>query len=350
MAFDFPDSPSSGTQFVAPSGKLYLYDNSSSWSTKGDTQSSNPFTNSFKYRTIYTRGYTSGGYKDGSPWRNVNRTVHATDMTTNLGDMMDYAASYKTGGFSDYYHYIYGQTNSHNGSSNYTGSINMATESNRTHSSSWDMTQSRQDAEAVMNANLTIGYIVGGGSSVTDKHNLVTETMYVAGAAPNSLGAGGDNYGVTAIFGEFRAYIAWGYTGTSGYMLWSTEVWTSQGMSWNTGGQPKGLSSKHGFGFGAEGGYNGTNYMKKYSDVNGSLLNASISRPESCGEENCQVGQNWGYTIGSYNGSAQTNNTTKISYLTDTITNMGSDTQPKGHDGMSSGCCGTASSMMLGGA
>lgn len=348
MAYDFPSSPSTGTRYIAPN-RLYVYEGSA-WSTRGNEITPNPFgANLFRYRTIYTRGYTSGGYKDGSPWRNVNRTVHSTDITTNLGDMLDYAASYKTGGFSDYYHYIYGETNSHNGSSNYTGSINMSTESNRTHSSSWDMTQSRQDAEALMNPNLSITYIVGGGSSITDKHNMITETMYVAGSAPDCFGAGGDNYGVTAIYGEFRGYVAWGYTGTSGYMLWSTEVWTSQSMSWNTGGQPKGLSSKHGYGYGAEGGYAGTNYWRKYSDITGSAYASNVSRPETCGEENCQVGQDWGYTIGSYNGGGQTNNTTKLNYLTDTCTNMGSDTMPKGHDGMSSGCCGTASTPMIGG-
>ena len=52
MAFDFPNSPSTGSQYVSPKG-LYLYDGTS-WTTKGDTQSSSPFTNRFKYRTIYT--------------------------------------------------------------------------------------------------------------------------------------------------------------------------------------------------------------------------------------------------------------------------------------------------------
>ena len=77
MAYDFPSSPSAGTEFVASTGRVYLYDNSGSWTTKGDTQTTNPFTNAFKYRTIYTRGYTGGGYKNSTPWRNVNRTQHA---------------------------------------------------------------------------------------------------------------------------------------------------------------------------------------------------------------------------------------------------------------------------------
>lgn len=347
MAFDFPTSPSVGNEYVAIVGKIYLYDNSGTWTTRADTQTTNPFANSFKYRTIYTRGYVSGGYKDASPWRNVNKTQHTTDITTNLGDMIDYAASYKTGGFSDYYHYVYGLSSTWNASSNYTGSVNMATDSNRTHQSSWDMTQSRQDAEAVMNSTLTAAYIVGGGTSITDKHNYVTETMYSAGLGPSSFGAGGTNYGVTAMFGELRAYVIW--SGVNGYLTWSTETWTSQSVSLSSDGQPKGLSSKHGYGYSAEGSYAGTNYYKKMSDLNGSILVASIGRPETCGEENCQVGQNWGYTLGSYNGAAQTNNSTKTNYLTDTVTNMGSDTMPKGHDGMSSGACGTASGLLLGG-
>ena len=38
---------------------------------------------------IWTHGYVGGGYQNGSPWRNVNRTVHSTDTSTNLGDTLD---------------------------------------------------------------------------------------------------------------------------------------------------------------------------------------------------------------------------------------------------------------------
>ena len=40
----------------------------------------------FLYRTIIVQGYMLGGYKDSSPWKNVNLTIHATDTTTNLND------------------------------------------------------------------------------------------------------------------------------------------------------------------------------------------------------------------------------------------------------------------------
>lgn len=348
MAYDFPSSPSTGTQYVA-TNKLYVYEGTA-WSTRGNDISPNPLSNTFRYRTIYTRGYTSCGYKDGSPWRNSNKTIHSTDSTNNLGDILDQAASYKSGGFSDYYHYIYGMNNSHNAGSTYVGSLNMATDANRTHDSAWDLKTSRGDGEVIINSNLTISYYVGGGSTAVDKHNLVTEIMYAAGSAPDSGLSGGDNNGISAFYGEFRGYCAQSSSAVN-YMTWSTETWTTTGsaMSWSTGGQPKGLSSKLGYGYCAEGGYAGTNYMKKFSDTTTSTSVLSLSRPETCGEENCQMGQNWGYTIGSYNGAAQTNNTTKINYLTDTITALGSDAMPKGHDGMSSGCCGTASAQMVGG-
>lgn len=348
MAYDFPSSPNLGQQYLG-GVNLYLYDNTSSWTTIGNTQSGiNPYTNSFKYRTIYTRGYVSAGYKDGSPWQNVNRTVHSTDITTNLGNILDYPASYKTGGFSDYYHYVYGTGASHSGYYSNVSSINMQTETGRSHDSSWDLKTARYDAEAMMNSTLTVAYIVGGASTNTDKHNLVTEVMYAAGSAPAFFSGGGTNYGVGVFFGQ---YYGWGSVSSTSYFIsWSTEIWSSaNNLSWATDGQPKGLSSKHGWGYGSIGTYSGSSTLYKFNDVNGGSAVSSFGRPESCGEENTQIGQNWGYTLGSYNGAAQTNNSTKVYYTTDSCVNMGSDTMPKGHDGMSSGCCGTASSQVLGG-
>ena len=139
MAYDFPSSPSNGTQSLQ-SGGLYIYANGS-WNTSAeDLGVLNPYTNSFRYRTIYTRGYVAAGYRNSSPWQNVNRTVHSTDITTNLGDILDRSAGYIDGGWSDYYAYCYNMTNGINTGSagTYTSSYNMATEVGRSHSSSWD--------------------------------------------------------------------------------------------------------------------------------------------------------------------------------------------------------------------
>lgn len=347
MAMNFPDSPSVGTQYLAPSlGVLYFYDNSASWSTRGDTQTTNPFTNSFRYRTIYTRGYVSAGYRNSSPWRNVNRTVHSTDITTNLGDLLTYASSYIDGGFSDYTHWVYGNSGGVGSSSTYTDGVNMATETLKTYNSAANTKTSRGDCVVLMNAGLTMAFITAGGSVATDKHNMITEIMYAAGSAPNNpYSSGGTGGGLSSMFGEFRGWI--GTSSSGAYLSWASETWTSASWATDADGQPKGLSSKLGFGYCAQGSYGGSATYRKFNDFSGATI-TSFSRPDTCGEENHQVGQNVGYSLGSYNG-AQTNNTQKINYLNDTSTAMGSDTQPKGHDGMSSGCCGTASSFLLGG-
>ena len=68
----------------------------------------------YRARTI-THGYVGGGYKDSSPWRNVNRTLHNTDATTNLGDMINDPAAYCDGANSDNYFYIWGVVNAYPG-------------------------------------------------------------------------------------------------------------------------------------------------------------------------------------------------------------------------------------------
>ena len=344
MAIDFPASPTTGDEFLSEEGHIYKYDGAS-WETNFS------ISDLFRYRTIYSRGYVSGGYKSSSPWSNVNKTIHATDITSNLGDILTAAASYKTGGFSDYNHYIYGVTNTHNGNSATVNAIDMATDVNRGTNTSWNMTVSRTDAEALMNPSLTLAYICGGGSGNVDKHNLTTEVMYSTGAISATIG-GGTNNGFGAFFGEFYGWLSKGTAvGSNVRLTWSTETWTSDLISWATDGQPKGLSSKHGYGYGSTGSYSGSSTMNKFSDITGGSAVSSYTRPSgNHGEENMQVGQNWGYMIGGYDGATlgQHNVTEKYYYTSDTATTMGTDTQPKGHDGMSSGCCGTASDLLLG--
>jgi hypothetical protein len=324
---------------------LYIYDGTG-WTLNASANSPDIFTtNSFLYRTIYTRGYTSNGYASGSPWKTVHRTVHTTDTTTNIGDLQNTIGSYLDGGWSDYYHYVYNASGGVGATSVNTSAINMATEAARTHVSSWDMRTARANLGSMMNSSLSAAYLTAGNTTSTDKHNYATETMYtIASACPTSGGTAG---GVSRFFGSTYGW-AWA-NGAGGYISWSNETWTSGGLSLSTDGQPKGLSTKLGWAYCATGSYAGSNTYYKINDLTGSNLSTSISRPESCGEECCQVGQYWGYTIGSYNGAGQTNNTTKTNYLTDTVSAMGSATQPSAHAGQSSGCCGSASALILGG-
>ena len=342
MALSFPSSPSTGNQFIAPTGIVYLWDGS--WTTTGDTQASNPFANSFLYRTIYTKGYMSGGYKNGSPWRNVNKTIHATDLTANLGDKLVYNSSYIGGGFSDFNTYIYPSTGTVGGSGTIVETMSMTTETMFSLDAARYLKTTRSDCEALMTPSLTAAYIVGGGTTAVDRHNFVTDIMYTAGTAPASPIAGATVGAVAVIFGQFKAWISQG-AGSS--FTWVTETWATGGMSWATDGQPKGWSSKHGHGYGGVGSYPGSSYLYKFSEATGTNL-ATVNRDKTNGEENVQIGQNWGYMLGAYDGAGQNNDSARLNYLTDTYTALGSDTQPKGHDGASSGACATGGAVFVG--
>ena len=338
----------SGSRYVSPNGVAYFWDGYS-WNSSANSAGSSPIAqNPFLYRTIYTRGYVQCGYQNGSPWRNVNRTIHSTDITTNLGDIIDYVGSYLDGGFSDYSTYVFNDSNTHAGNTNITSSMSMVTETIRALSTNRYTTVNRANLKTLMNPGLTSIYIAGGGSVKTDKFSTITDSMLVANSVGDCPTSGGWNGGLSGFFGQYYGIV--GNDGSSGSLSWTSETWTSGAWSWstNTNGQPKGLSSKWGYGYSASGTWYGSSTYYKFNDTTGANV-SSFSRPETCGEENCEIGQDWGYTLGSYNGAGQTNNSTKTSYTTDTCVALGSDGQPKGHGGMSSGCCGTGSATLLGG-
>lgn len=164
MALTFPASPSTGSLDLTTAG-LYIYDGTG-WTQRADGSNSPIFMNNmFLYRTIYTRGYTSNGYASSSPWKNVNRTVHTTDTTTNLGDIHNNIGSYIDGGWSDYYHYVYNASGGVGATSSNVSAMNMATEAARTHVTSWDLKTARANCGALMNSTLSAAYITGGNSS-----------------------------------------------------------------------------------------------------------------------------------------------------------------------------------------
>ena len=343
----FPASPSSGTKYISPNGLAYFYDGYS-WCSDGLTINPNPYNDAFKYRTIYTRGYVHCGYQSGSPWRNTNRTVHMTDVTVNLGDMMDYNGSYLDGGFSDYNTYVFNDSGAVGGSSVYVSSMNMITETVKSYSTTRELKTSRANCKALMNPGLTAIYITGGNSSSTDKYSTITDSMLAASsAAANGQTGGGTSGGLSGFFGKYKGLI--GANSASAFLDWATESWTaaSWALAANTDGQPKGLSSKWGWGYNAIGSYAGGATYYKINDTTAAQI-SSFARPDGCGEENCQIGQDWGYTLGQYNGT-QNNNSAKTYYSSDSSVALGSEGMPKGHGGMSSGACGTGSVTFLGG-
>ena len=65
----------------------------------------------WKYRSIFTHGYTTLGYKGSNAWRATNKTWHPTDTTLYCGEQMDREGSYLSGTFSD--HNGYTENNGH---------------------------------------------------------------------------------------------------------------------------------------------------------------------------------------------------------------------------------------------
>lgn len=315
----------------------------------------------FRYRSLFTHGYLAGGYKGSCPWRSVNRTWHATDITLYCGEQLAYAANYLEGTFSDHNGYIHNTADAYATASAGTQSYSLANGTLRTFGGGtysppgsgftyptatgtsgvggWNLSSSRGPyIGCAVNQIGQAGYIAGGsGTAVVDKFHFPTEIMYNT----NSLGvtggmtsgASGENHGWFSTDGGFRyvtfsndSFAAWGNPGI--------------GSTWY-----KHLSTKWGFFYSTT---NGQTILKVNSS-NGSAMSSSTSKPSSSSEENFQMGQDWGYMLGNYDGQ-QNNDTQKFAHATDTATRLGAAARPKGHYGQSSACTSSAAAtVVLGG-
>ena len=301
------------------------------------------------FKRVYTHGFLGAGYKSSTPWSTVEKTAHSTETTTVVGDILDRSGAYVDGGWGDYYAYIYNMKNALNtaGSvTNYTSSFSMSTQTGRAHQSAWDTT-ARQEGSVLLMPELNMAYITGGTIASTDKHNYVTETMSLAVSGLNHTGSNAVNQS-TAMYGETCGFLI--ANSTTAQFTFATETWGAQNaaMSSSSDGHSKILNSKHGYGWGKNGSNTSSANLTKWSNVTGTSYGIVATTPTSSGEENNQVGQINGYCLGLYDGT-QNNTSYRMSYLTDTVTTLGTGAQPSGHDGNSSGACASASSQFVGG-
>ena len=187
--------------------------------------------NDWSSARIWTHGYVAGGYKNTSSWRTVNRTVHSTDVTTNIGDIIDRSGGYFAGSWNDITHFCHSFDNSFRASSNYTSAYNMATESGRTHQGSWDMTVNRNSMGSFQDHVFAGGnsYLYGGGNSRTDVMNLTTEVMRTSGFPPDKL----------ALHWRFKGTIV----APSKYFKWNNESTIGSTIEF------EGMDFNHGSGF-----------------------------------------------------------------------------------------------------
>lgn len=284
----------------------------------------------FKYRQIINYAYVGCGYKNGSPWKNVHKTVVSTDQTTNLGTLMQYAAAYTSGVCSLNIFYMWATFDGFPGNTVQTSAMNMFTESSYTLTSAMNMIDARDDCATVHQEHDRC-WISGGGNASIDRFNMWTETM-----ATSTLSGGLS--GFLASFSD-QYYGFWGNEGGTQKVTFATETPASH-TTFFVHSQQKGISSKMRKGYcGNEGDYaGGYNLRRWYFPTDTNIGN--VAKPDTnCGEENFTLGQDWQYMLGQYNG-AQNNNSWKFYYATDNGTANPAGLSPTAQAGQSSGHCG----------
>ena len=311
----------------------------------------------FLTRVVITTGYVMGGYKDSSPWKNVNRMVHATDVMTNLGDLLTYAGAYTSGVNNLTKGFLWSTTDSMTAGTT-TSAFNLATETNAGLNSAWNTWQARDEIATIFKET-QYAYIAGGTVEI-DQFNLTTETMQGLISSAYFGGSGAAGFG-DAISTDTHGY-AYGaalavkimFSTTTTAVISPNLLKTSRNPSsdgtvtlagtYTSGGlvtnfQQKGISSKLQKGYiGNEGTYNGGYNLRRISFVTDTSLGTVAKPIGNSGEENFDMGQAHQYMMGMYDG-AQNNRGWKFSYSTESGAELGAGSLRTGVAGGSSGQC-----------
>jgi hypothetical protein len=291
-----------------------------------------PMTIPFQQREIITTSYMAGGYKDAVPWNNVNRTLSATDTTTNLGDnSMERTFNYQSGACSSTALFVFGAGNGHVVSSNYIVAFNMISETQLTSGFSRNMAASRVYAGTLFQEK-QLAFVAGGGSANIEQFNLTTQTI-------SSLGINYDNVSAWGISHE--NYGLFFTSNSASTFTFATKTIASRGgTAPSNHHQQKSLQSKLAFAYcGNEGDYAGGNNFRRTNMIT-NITSGTVPKPvTNSGEENLTLGQDHQYMIGMYNG-LQNSISWRWSYATESGYRGTSQMEPKGKVGASSGVCG----------
>ena len=336
-----PASPVDGQVIYNTStNRMEIYD-SGLWKNVVDMETGSG--RAFLYRQIITTGYVMGGYKDSSPWKNVNRLSHTTDVATNLGDLLTYGGAYTKGCVNLTKGFLWSTDDSWPGASATTSAFNLATETNAGLNANWNMTTGRQDMTNIWK-EWYYAWTVGGGGTSMDMFNMTTEVMSAASVSYTNSDAGGGTDGSGSFVGETNAFAYNNSTGTKFTFANATDSSIAVGST-NTSvrgvhGQQKGISSKVGKGYaGGNGSWNGGYVLRRWNLTTETSAGADVNKPvTNSGEENFDMGQERQYMHGCYDG-AQNNRGWKFTYATDSGVELGAGSVRTGVPGGSSGCC-----------
>jgi hypothetical protein len=324
-----PSSAAGKVYFNSTYGSLQNYSemgDTSAWRAVADTGNDQGW-EGWQMRVVYVQGYMMGGYRSSSPWKNVNRTVHATDVTTNLGDIMDVAGAYCTGGFSDTRGYMYASDNSFPGTTTHVSAMGLFTETGATMNGS--LTDAKDDLGQFQHHNNTKGWCYGGNADDICSHTFSTESFSHIGNY-NS-----DNHHASNCYGDGKS----GYMPKGSYKM-QMESETVGTMVNVVGAQThsKALPTKH-YRFYVEnnGNSTSTNEVYRYNVVTDTNAVSPNFKPWVGGETNYEQGQYHGYGLGHCGIGCQSNHSFKTYFFTDAHVAGGTTMEPKGQAGASSG-------------
>lgn len=306
----------------------------------------------FLTRQIITVGYVAAGYKDGVAWRNVNSIDHTTETSTNRGDLLQEAANYTSGAHNRNNAFVWGTAGSGTGgvgAFTSTSVFNMRNNTTQTKTAQMNTAQTVGDSATVLAADLegsyTYSWQTGNqGAAVYQKFNLSTEQHQSTQAtAFDQTGTGAGSH-----FSENFGYF-WmdGATGANGKrkFVFATETESTPGANIGHHGQQKGLSSKVGKGYaGNEGSYGEGNNFRITNYTTETVTGTMSKGISNIGEENMVMGQSKGFIYGVYQnpGGGQLNSTARVTYATDSASQLGAAAEPSGTatgTGASGTCC-----------
>lgn len=282
---------------------------------------------SFLLRQVITTGYILAGYRNSSPWTNVNRTAHSTDTTVDLGGQLNNSTAYPGGMCDDTFAYVLKANNTVGGNSSQTNRYSMRTETSQIGPSA---PYNVGNAGTIMHQEQTRAY-----GAPADGNNAIMRFQFSTQTWLSSIGKACGNSGQTmsAIYHETKGFH---YGDDNGVKL--TFATEAQACSPCNGahGQQKGISSKLNYLYaGNEGSYSGGYNLRRFSVATESNV-GSVSKPiGNSGEENFDMGQAHQYMVGMYNGE-QNNRAWRFNYATDSGYEGGGSMQSKGVPGRSS--------------
>ena len=281
---------------------------------------------SFLLRQVITKGYFLAGYRNSQPWTSVNEVTHSTDITIDLGGPLNNSTAYPGGMADDTFAYLLKANNLVGGSGTNVNKYNMRTNVSVIGPSS---PYNVGNAGTIMHKEQDYAYgKPADGSAAIMKFNFTTQSWM------SSLGASYGNNGQT-MSAFYHEKVGYHYGDDNGVKL--TFATESQAQSPINGfhGQQKAISSKlERLYAGNEGSYNGGYNLRRFAVATETNI-GTVSKPiGNCGEEDFDMGQNWQYMLGNYNGE-QNNRSWRFNYATDSGYEGGASMQSKGVPGRS---------------